>query len=193
MNVKYDKNDILIKGISLIREKGYSNTGIQDILKACGIPKGSFYNFFSSKESFALEAMGLYSKLIIKFLEEIDNNEELSAENKIKAFFLKANSLYKSDKCDKSCLFLSLASEVSIENKVFSEPITNNFSIYKGYLIKWITLAQLDNKINNEFNPEELANLIYDGYHGAIIRMKYQLNPRALDDFMNYSLEILFK
>ncbi len=193
MNIKYDKKDILLKGISLIREKGYANTGIQDILKACGIPKGSFYNFYSSKEAFALEAMGLYSKLIIKFLEEVDNNEELSAENKIRRFFSKANSLYKSKECDKNCLFLSLASEVSIENKVFSEPITTNFLIYKDYLIKWITQAQLNNRIKKELNPEELANVIYDGYHGAIIRMKYQLNTKALDDFMNYSLETWFK
>jgi len=193
MNIKHNKNDILLKGISLIREKGYANTGIQDILKACGIPKGSFYNFFSSKEAFALEAMSLYSNLIINFLEEVDNNEELSAEDKIRTFFNRANSLYKSEECDKNCLFLSLASEVSNKNKTFSEPITANFAIYKDYLIKWITEAQLNNTIKKELNPVSLANLIYDGYHGAIIRMKYQLNTKSLDDFMNCSLELMFK
>lgn len=193
MNVRHNRNDILIKGISLMRERGYANTGVQDILKACGIPKGSFYNFFSSKEAFALEAMELYSKLIIQFLEEVDNNEGLSAENKIRTFFLKANSLYKSGQCDKNCLLLSLATEVTTEDNAFSEPISNNFSLYKDYLIKWITQAQTDNKINDKFNAKELANFIYDGYHGAILRMKYQLNTKALDDFMNYTLGILYK
>jgi len=193
MNVRHNRNDILFKGISLFRERGYANTGIQDILKACGIPKGSFYNFFSSKETFAIEAMELYSKLIIQFLEEVDNNKDLSAENKIRTFFLKANSLYKSDKCDKNCLFLSLATEVTTEDDVFSEPISTNFSLYKDYLIKWITEAQSNNKIKNKFKADELANLIYDGYHGAILRMKYQLNVKALDDFMNYTLGMLFK
>ncbi len=193
MNVRHDRNDILIKGISLIRERGYANTGIQDILKACDIPKGSFYNFFVSKEAFALEAMELYSKLIIQFLEEVDNNEGLTAEDKIRTFFLKANSLYKSGQSDKNCLLLALATEVTKEDNVFSEPISTNFSTYKDYLVKWITQAQADNKIKNKFNAKELANIIYDGYHGAILRMKYQLNTKALDDFMDYTLRILYQ
>ncbi len=192
MNVKHNRNDILVKGISLIRERGYANTGVQDILKECNIPKGSFYNFFSSKEAFALEAMALYSKFIIQFLDEVDSNDDLSPENKVKTFFLKSNSLYKSDQCDKSCLFLALATEVSSDKNVFSEPISNYFNEFKEYLINWIAQAQEEKTIKSNFSPSELANILYDGYHGAILRMKYQLNINALDEFINSNLKILY-
>lgn len=135
--------------------------------------------------------MELYSNFIIQFLEEVDNNDELSSENKIKTFFLKANSLYKSDQCDKNCLLLALASEVTIDKSVFSNPISNNFNKYKDYIIKWIENGQEEKMITNNFTSNELANILYDSYHGAILRMKYQLNTNALDEFIDCNLKIL--
>ena len=44
------KKDILGRGLELILKKGYYGTGIQEIADSAGIPKGSFYNYFKSKE-----------------------------------------------------------------------------------------------------------------------------------------------
>ena len=57
----------------MFRKLGYHNVGINDILKACNIPKGSFYNFFESKEEFAeqvLEYFGEYNLEKIGALQE---------------------------------------------------------------------------------------------------------------------------
>src|ERR1700733_13016144 len=45
---------LLEAGIDIMVEKGYNNTGIQEVLSSLGVPKGSFYHYFESKESFAL-------------------------------------------------------------------------------------------------------------------------------------------
>jgi TetR/AcrR family transcriptional repressor of nem operon len=44
------KNRILEIGAEIIHLKGYHHTGIQEIIHAAGIPKGSFYHYFASKE-----------------------------------------------------------------------------------------------------------------------------------------------
>ena len=53
MGYKHNIEDIIDKGSELFRKKGYNNVGINEILKECDIPKGSFYNFFETKEEFA--------------------------------------------------------------------------------------------------------------------------------------------
>ncbi|MBQ0995204.1 TetR/AcrR family transcriptional regulator [Streptomyces sp. RK62] len=48
------KQKILAAARSLIEGRGYSALGVAEICKAAGVPKGSFYYFFESKESLAL-------------------------------------------------------------------------------------------------------------------------------------------
>ena len=50
MGYKHNIDTIVKKGMRLFEQRGYHAVGINDILKACAIPKGSFYNFFDSKE-----------------------------------------------------------------------------------------------------------------------------------------------
>lgn len=74
MRRKYDKTEILEKGIQLFREKSYHDTGIDDILKTCQIPSGSFYNFFKNKEGFAVAALQQYNQTYIDYLDKILND-----------------------------------------------------------------------------------------------------------------------
>src|SRR5258705_10716495 len=54
--VKLDTRTALLEaGKEIMFEKGYSNTGIQEVLSSVGVPKGSFYHYFESKEDFALK------------------------------------------------------------------------------------------------------------------------------------------
>ena len=191
MNVKYNRQDILVKGIELIQERGYGNTGIQDILKACDIPKGSFYNFFASKEAFALEAIALYRDYTVGLIDKIDKNDEISASDKIKTFFMKSNEIFTSEKYNQNCMLLSLSTEVTHESNAFSKPIVDSFKKYKEYLTKWITIAQKEGEVRQDFTPTNLVNMLYDGYHGAVLRMKYQQNPNSLKQFIDNTLRIL--
>ncbi len=54
------KNDILQVGLDIILIKGFNGTGVEAILKQPNAPKGSFYNFFSSKEEFGLAIIDKY-------------------------------------------------------------------------------------------------------------------------------------
>jgi len=46
---------IIETGAAIIHRKGFNHTGIQEILNAAKVPKGSFYNYFKSKEDFGLQ------------------------------------------------------------------------------------------------------------------------------------------
>ena len=54
------RSQLLSVGERLIRARSYKGVGINDILKASGVPKGSFYHYFESKEAFGLEVARFY-------------------------------------------------------------------------------------------------------------------------------------
>ena len=68
---KHSKEEIINKGIELMRKNGYHGTGVQQVLKECHIPKGSFYHFFESKQDFALQAIDQYADDTIQHLMSI--------------------------------------------------------------------------------------------------------------------------
>jgi TetR/AcrR family transcriptional repressor of nem operon len=47
-----NRENLLNQGVSMLMGQGYHGTGLQEILDAVNIPKGSFYNYFGSKENF---------------------------------------------------------------------------------------------------------------------------------------------
>ena len=48
---EHSRQDLLDTGSRMLTEFGYHGTGIKQVLDAVGVPKGSFYNFFPSKEA----------------------------------------------------------------------------------------------------------------------------------------------
>jgi TetR/AcrR family transcriptional repressor of nem operon len=56
-------------GVAALTEKGFSATGIDEILKSVGVPKGSFYHFFASKEAYGSELITLYARYFVRKLD----------------------------------------------------------------------------------------------------------------------------
>ena len=65
------RTDLIEAGTSLILEKGYNNSGLDEILKAAGVQKGSFYYFFKNKEEFGLQVVDAYAE---KRLAQLDRD-----------------------------------------------------------------------------------------------------------------------
>ncbi|NYV27779.1 TetR/AcrR family transcriptional regulator [Streptobacillus felis] len=78
------KNNVIIKSADLFFKKGYVNTGIQDILDVCNIPKGSFYYYFKSKDELLLHVIEYHRDNILELFEK--NVDDLSIY-KLKSFF----------------------------------------------------------------------------------------------------------
>ncbi len=55
------RDKILEHAALIIHKKGFNNTGIQEILESAGVPKGSFYFYFRSKEDLGLALIDHYA------------------------------------------------------------------------------------------------------------------------------------
>ncbi len=94
---------LLEKGAEIIIEKGFNNTGIQDILNAAGVPKGSFYYYFKSKEDFGLSLIDFYSNNLSVMMEEYFKDSKKSPLNRFKSFIDDFITYYDLRECKQGC------------------------------------------------------------------------------------------
>ena len=59
------RSRLLQKGGDLVSTRGFNATGVQEITAAAGVPKGSFYNYFDSKEAFAVAGLTEYWDTVV--------------------------------------------------------------------------------------------------------------------------------
>ena len=82
MRRKHNIENVLEMGLEIIRQKGYNKTGVQEIINVCGIPKGSFYNFFKSKEDFGIKALNYYTEKQYKIVKKYLTNKKIKPINR---------------------------------------------------------------------------------------------------------------
>jgi len=179
---KYNRNEILQAGIDILTQNGYSGLGVQHVLKQCGIPKGSFYNFFENKDAFVLEALKLYDKHINEQLQSIDQ-EEISPMDKILKYYKNMNEFFFNDGDIKTCPMMNVVSD-NVENEMLLYFINDGISGHRSYIDKWIYEGIESGQIPKKHSPEILALMLYDNYQGAVLRMKYELSKEPLKQFI---------
>ena len=172
--------------MNLIRQQGYSKTGINEILKVCQVPKGSFYNYFESKEDFGFQTIDLYSRYVKSMYDKFEEDATLGPVDKLKGFFSLSNDNFRKEGCLLNCLLLSLSNEISEDNNTFAAKVLESFEEFKVYLVRWIEAGQAAQSIRSDFSARELADFLYDSYHGAVIRMKYLGTCAPLEAFLKH-------
>ena len=176
MNNKLDTRDKLIKTASrLFGIQGYHATGLNEILKESGTPKGSlYYHFPNGKEELALEAIKLASENIQReikstLLQYSDPVEAIQVHIKKIAEFISKEERIK----DFSISLLSLETYLSSEclRKACASAFASMESIYDEKLIKG---GFSENK------AQELSMVIQSMVEGAITISLTQKNSIPL-------------
>jgi TetR/AcrR family transcriptional repressor of nem operon len=72
------KQKIIQAGAKIIHRKGYNHTGIQEVLKAAGVPKGSFYFYFNNKEDFGLHVIDFFNNMLLGMVEPVISDKNIS-------------------------------------------------------------------------------------------------------------------
>src|ERR1700722_12663565 len=108
---------LLESGISIMLEKGYNNTGISEVLVAVGVPKGSFYHYFDSKEDFALAIISHTGKLYAHNMANIFGDKSLKPTERLKKYFSESRRDMLKKECRKGCLIGNLSQEMADQSE----------------------------------------------------------------------------
>ncbi|MEM7485249.1 MAG: TetR family transcriptional regulator C-terminal domain-containing protein [Bacteroidota bacterium] len=188
---KHDINNILEKGIELFRLNGYHSTGIRDILKACDMPKGSFYHSFESKEDFVIKAIAHFEEMIGKDFEKNLANESLSYYERIKNHFEIHIKWYTKNDFKVGCLLGNLSTEVAGTIDPVSNAISGVYDRWSKGLASFIKKGQESGEIIDSIDALHLANYLFDSFNGALGRMKVERSSVPLNQFLDINLAFI--
>ena len=183
------KNKILQIGADIIHHKGYHNTGIQEILKTVGIPKGSFYFYFESKEDFGLQVIDYFNQFYNIQAMEILGDESIAPLDRIRELLEGFIELFRSFGFTKGCPIGNLAQEMSDLSPAFQRKLQHSFDMMTRLYAAVIAEAQNAGDLATDQAPDQIAEFIISSWHGALIRMKVEQNSRPLESHV----EMLFR
>ena len=178
---KIHKEDIVEAGYNLMYLNGYSNTGIKEITNAVDIPKGSFYNHFSSKEEFGIAVIDHYRATFMQGVRQLLVDKSISAYQRL--VDLLDLSIEKAEveySCKMGCLVGNFSQELGDINDRFASTLTDAFGDMKSYYVACIQEAKDDNTIKSNYTSIELADFLINTWQGGLIRMKTDRNTNQL-------------
>lgn len=180
------RNSLIAVGQELFINSSFNSVGLNDILKHAGIPKGSFYHYFSSKEDFALQVVEQYHREHRASLEALIQDASLSPYRQLKTFYENSIEHFSDVEFCQGCLMANLSQEIADVN----EKMRSEISKFSTEMVSMIAEC-LERMENNELNlghlePSEAAQVLENSWTGAIMKMKLEKSRAPLDVFMKF-------
>ncbi|MCG8307265.1 MAG: TetR/AcrR family transcriptional regulator [Cytophagales bacterium] len=193
MGYKHNIEDIIDKGCDLFRKKGYNKVGINEILEACDIPRGSFYNFFETKEEFAEKVIDKYGSDSLKMISNALSDPSVSPLKRLKEFYAMLIQTNEKDGFNAGCLVTNLSMEVGGFNAAISGAANRIFVIWVAEIAACVAEGQKKGEIIDNLPPEDIAEYIHSGISGAFSRMKVNRNRDFLDKWYKMTFDFISK
>lgn len=184
-----NRQKLLDEGVRLLMERGYHGTGIQDILSQVGIPKGSFYNYFPSKEAFGAEVIGHYIEPFIQQLEEYLERPELDPLTALRSYFEALIRELTSNEFKGGCLLGNLMGEIGDTSETCRKALQQALIRYRDMISEALQQAQKLGLVRKDLGAVGMADFLVDYWQGALLRMKIERSEAPLDAFMKRIFE----
>lgn len=190
MTKEYNKNFIIQQSAKLFYYKGYKNTELTDIFKACDMPNDIFYKFFSSKEELLSSVIKYHTENLINFFN--NNVDDLSID-KFHYFFEKYFENIVNNKFHGGSPLGNLALELSdLNNNIREELVKSYKKIELRFSFFITTLKYAFPKKYDDIVPETTARLLIALLEGTILMLKTEKESFAINDFFVF-FDSLFK
>jgi TetR/AcrR family transcriptional repressor of nem operon len=189
-----DTRQVLIAtGARIIREKGYNHAGLQEILQASGVPKGSFYHFFGSKEQFGLAVIEADAEAHDRELARFLDDRALAPLERLSRYFLYKCEVFESIRCREGCLLGNLGQELADQNETFRARIERFFADWQRAIADCLREAKSKSELPPDLDPDALAGFLVSSWEGAVLQMKVAKDTTPLRRFHTFVFGALLK
>ncbi len=179
------KQQLLKRGMAMLLRHGYHDLGIAALLEATGIPKGSFYHHFRSKEDFGLEVIDFYMKEVHAGLDQCLNDESLPPLQRVRRFFELSEKKYRGEGY-LGCLLGGLGQELSGVSEVFRRKVEWCLAEIARRLAGCLEEAVRRGDLPAGTNPRAMADLLINCWEGAALRTRLRRDPGPLREMLDF-------
>ncbi|NVJ50690.1 MAG: TetR/AcrR family transcriptional regulator [Gammaproteobacteria bacterium] len=185
------RQHILQSGLEVLSAKGYNGTGVKEIVERAGVPKGSFYNHFDSKESFVIEALQMAAAQSLADARQLLQDNTKPPVERLIAFFSQQYQLMREQSFCGGCLVGNISLEMAGENDNLRATTNAIFEQYIGLLAEVIASAQQPAPNAQHTDPKALAEFIHCAWEGTLMRLKTSRERQPFDIFIQQIQQLL--
>ncbi|MNM92646.1 Transcriptional regulator AcuR [compost metagenome] len=185
-SIRLDKRDlILANGSRVMTLRGYHGTGVQEIVQAAGVPKGSFYHYFASKEDFALQALEyLYLPRLERYAQALAN-PALGPCQRIIGYYRDLLAHFASrEKPEYHCFIGSLGFEMAELSPAIGEQVESILQGSATILLRCLEQAQALGELSAAEDCANLAEFIGNAWQGVLARLKSGASLKPMEAFI---------
>ena len=190
---KDTKTRILECGAEIIHLKGFNHTGIQEVLQAAGVPKGSFYNYFKNKEDFGLQVIDYFVEFYSKLAGQILGDCSAPPLERIRNFLRWFIEFFKSKDFAYGCPLGNLAQEMGDLSPAFREKLKQGLDAMVDLHAGILAEAQETGDLSKALNVREAAYFLVYSWHGALMHMKAVKGPAPLENHLKSIFNYVLK
>ena len=190
MKRSHNKDEIIQAGLDIIHRGGFKGTGIEAILKQANVPKGSFYNFFSSKEEFGLAVIDLFISEMNELLQPIREDVSLPPLMRVRKSFEALITRFAGNNCSKGCLIGNMSLEMADQNEAFRQRLEHALQRWIGSLASILEEARKEGAVRIDVEPVILAENIVASYEGALLCAKVKKSVEPLNNFIHLYFDV---
>jgi TetR/AcrR family transcriptional regulator, transcriptional repressor for nem operon len=184
---------ILNAGLKVMFQSGYQGASVRDVCAAAGVPQGSFTNHFRSKEAFAEGVLDRYFANIQGLVKKALDDKSLTPRQRLRRYLDTISGVLAGTKWNRGCLIGDFSLETTAQSKRLRGRLEAIFQEWRAPFAACIAEAQITGEIDSTFDPMDLAEFLLASWEGAILRMKVERGPAALDRFKNIVFQTIFK
>ncbi|MNZ10094.1 Transcriptional regulator AcuR [compost metagenome] len=171
-------------GMEILTEQGFMATGIDTVLKRVGVPKGSFYHYFDSKEAFGQAVLESYASYFARKLDRWLLDEEASPLQRLGNFVEDAKAGMARHQFCRGCLVGNLGQEVAILPESFRLQLEATLCSWQQRLARCLRAAQAAGELAAGADCDELAAFFWIGWEGAVQRARLTRDTIPLEVFI---------
>ncbi|MFF8593851.1 TetR/AcrR family transcriptional regulator [Streptomyces sp. NPDC015220] len=171
----------------VFRRKGFNGASVQDITNAAGVPKGSFYNHFKSKQELAAEIVRRYSDATdIGMLTGAGDGPALE---RLRTHFATQADRTRSTGVEFGCLLVTMASDTPTAGEEVGSAVRHSIAGWTDLLAAVIEEGRRTGEIRPGPPARDVAAFLIDAFEGGALRGKATgdeaASMRSLDIALN--------
>ncbi|MCZ0964179.1 TetR/AcrR family transcriptional regulator [Paracoccus benzoatiresistens] len=180
------RDRLIATGLKNLLGHGYEGMGIGPVLAEAGVPKGSFYHYFASKDDFAAEIVGAYAARYEAMRQRIFENDMLSPLARLDAYFTELQSELAHTLPHGGCLYGSLAQTASSRSPAFQSALADAYAAWHASLAGQIDAAKARGEIDPAVDTQLVVTDLINLYEGVIVRVKITGKLDAFSSLRRY-------
>jgi TetR/AcrR family transcriptional repressor of nem operon len=172
---------LLREGMRQLYARGFHGTTVDAILEASGVPKGSFYHHFGSKEAFTREVLRRYMEFQLSVLERWSRESELPTTELLAGYFGElADGFVRSD-FRRACLAGKLSTEVAADSEIFRSQLGADMAAWKQAISRLLGRGQERGDVRVDRTAPALADTVLALIQGAFVVALASRETASLD------------